>query len=107
MTITRLLTEMSWSELDYWQMKYGEEFLGDERADYRLARLESTVANYAGKCLEDGHFVSPSDCMPFQVKKKEKAPRINRKREAERVHAVFGTMIKRQENCGIKAHQRS
>ncbi len=63
--ITKLLTEMSAAELEYWRQKHNGEFLGDERGDYRMARLEAAVMNYSGKSLKDGVSVSPLACMPF------------------------------------------
>jgi hypothetical protein len=65
MPITKMLNEMSRSELVYWRSVYEQEFLGEQREDYRTALVRSDLANYAGRALPEGKWVEPLDRMPY------------------------------------------
>lgn len=57
---------MSATELRFWELKYQTEPLGRKREDYRIARLEAAIINWAGRSLKDGiENVKPLDLMPF------------------------------------------
>jgi hypothetical protein len=70
---------MSDGEFEFWAQTFAKEYIGDEREDYRFARLEAAICNFAGKTLKDDVTVKPSDCMPYIPKPKSKPKRWTRK----------------------------
>lgn len=96
-----MLAGMSSAELTYWQDEASRELLGSDREDYRAARLEAAIGNFAGKSLKEGVTLNPVDCMPYRDRSQERAPRRwTRRRAAEQAHAVFGAFVKRKPNNG-------
>lgn len=69
-----MLNEMSSLELWYWFDKSQSEYLGDERADYRAARIESNAIRMSG-ALGEGETAKPIDCMVFLEKPKTEEER--------------------------------
>ena len=99
-TITQLLVEMSSAELAYWELKYGEEYLGSDRGDWQAGVIASAVANYAGKCLKEHVTVSPGDFMLFAevADKNNQTPQeLNTK-----IKLVMNMIIGRQRANGVQ-----
>jgi hypothetical protein len=72
MTITQMLSSMTACELGYWEDVYNNEFIGDERADYRSAQIAAMVANWSGKTMSDeAKPYMPFDLMAFSKRAKE------------------------------------
>lgn len=76
------------TELVYWETVYQTELLGDERADYRTARVEAAIGNYAGKMLKDGDWLNAFDVMPFSDKQPDEPVNV-----ADKIHATFGALM--------------
>lgn len=66
LTVSELLIKTTSAELCFWEIIANNEFLGDEREDYRAGVVASTIANYAGKTLKEYVTCSPLDFMPFK-----------------------------------------
>jgi hypothetical protein len=64
MTLGELGERMSGQEFDLWLAYHREAPLGVERADLHAGVVASTVANFAGKQIKDGHSMKPADFMP-------------------------------------------
>jgi hypothetical protein len=95
MTITRMLSEMSSQELLFWEQKHRDEFLGDERVDYGLARIEAAILNMAGRKLPEGKTFSPVDLMPFR--EDLKAEPLLPEQVADKVHLAFSALVGQQQ----------
>lgn len=83
-----MLAGMSSAELTFWQCVAKAEFLGADRDDYRAARIESAIANFAGKSLKEGADVTPLDCMPYLPREGRKT-RWTRKGAAKQIASVM------------------
>ncbi len=58
---------MDSQEFAEWKVIYGNiETFGEPREDLRMGILASTIANYAGKVMNEGKSTTPADFMPFQ-----------------------------------------
>jgi len=80
------------SELAFWEYINRHEFIGDERDDFRTAKIEATVMRFAGKSLKEGEEVTPLDCMPYIEKpEKEEIP------VETQVHMSMGAIMGMQE----------
>lgn len=93
---------MSATELDYWMEINRREFLGSERSDLRIAKLEAAIANFAGKSLKDGASVKVLDCMPYYglpVKQK----RMSRKAVEQRALVAFASLARAKGKLEIAA----
>lgn len=88
--LTKLLNEMSSSELVYWEEVYKNEFIGEQRDDYRMARIETAIMNFAGKSLKEGIWYNPVDQMPYleRVAKEHDPNEV-----ATQVKAAFGAVM--------------
>lgn len=64
MTLAELGERMSAQEFDLWRAFHREAPLGVERGDLHAGIVASTIVNFAGKQLKEGHQMTPADFMP-------------------------------------------
>ena len=67
-TIQELYQTMSAYEFSLWAAEYAQNPWGEEREDYRVGILASTIVNVSGKIVKRGNETKPHDFMPFQKK---------------------------------------
>lgn len=96
-----MLSEMSATELGYWEDVYKAEFLGDERADYRAAQISAQIANWAGKTTADeSKGIAPLDLMTFSKRAKTPEKETTQEEEEKKLDIAMAALM------GLQSRQK-
>jgi hypothetical protein len=89
------------TEWAYWEQRAAREYLGRERDDYGLARIEAAIVNWSGFAKEGK---SPLDLMVFRERSEDEAdPMTEEQREAFAVEQQMLERLGREQGDAMRA----